>query len=215
MTENQQPVSTPFNEKIRLIRFRMKKERLRFSDEIRLVPRWLIFLVIALFVAAQAAGLIINLSGIAGAPWPPGYSKTVASLILAGAITALAIPLAVLLFLVAYVNRDAERRGMNSTLWTLLVLVLLPAYVAIGFIIYFLVREPLPFKCPHCGATVTARFNFCPRCKYNLRPACPQCQREVSETDHYCPHCAFQLTAAREDASALTVTAQSSADRPS
>jgi len=63
----------------------------------------------------------------------------------------------------------------------------------IGLIIYLLVREPLPYSCPQCGTTVSARFNFCPNCKYNLHPACPQCQREVSDTDKFCPFCATEL----------------------
>lgn len=213
MSEYQQPVNEPFNEKLRLIRFRMKKEHLRFSDEIHLIPRWLITLVIVLFIAAQVTAMIINLSGIKGGLWPVGYSETVASLALAGIVTAAAIPLACLLFLIGYVNRDAKRRGMNSTLWTLLVIILLPAYIATGFIIYFLMREPLPYNCPQCGMTVSARFNYCPHCKYNLRPACPQCKREVSETDRYCPHCAYALAAATGGERVLSNTAQPNTGR--
>lgn len=208
MSEHQQPVNEPFNEKLRLIRFRMKKEHLRFSDEINLIPRWLITLVIVLFIAAQVTAMIINLSGISGGLWPVQYSETVASLALAGIVTAFAIPLAGLLFLIGYVNHDAKRRGMNSTLWTLLVIILLPAYIATGFIIYFLMREPLPYNCPQCGMTVSARFNYCPHCKYNLRPACPQCKREVSETDCYCPHCACALAAATGGERVLSDIAQ-------
>jgi len=44
----------------------------------------------------------------------------------------------------------------------LLVLVLMPGYLVLGFIIYLLMREPLPYNCPQCGTTVGARFNFCP-----------------------------------------------------
>src|ERR1700751_2308475 len=86
---------------------------------------------------------------------------------------------------------------MNSTLWTLLVILLFPAYFAIGFIVYFLMREPLPYPCPRCGSTVGARFNFCPNCKCNLRPACPNCKREVVETDKFCPYCAQDLRAGK------------------
>ena len=82
---------------------------------------------------------------------------------------------------------------MNPGLWTLLVLLLSGGYFFIGFIIYLLVREPLPFTCPQCSASVNARFNFCPNCKCNLHPACPQCQREVSDTDKFCPYCAAEL----------------------
>src|SRR5262249_10534931 len=93
-----------------------------------------------------------------------------------------------------YVYRDARRRGMNAVLWTLLVIILLPAWLLLGFVIYFLVREPLPYHCTQCGAMVSARFNYCPNCKYHLRPACSHCQREVGEFDPYCPHCGNDIT---------------------
>jgi len=57
-------------------------------------------------------------------------------------------------------------------------------------------REPLPYNCPQCGATVDARFNFCPNCKCNLHPACPQCKREVAEADKFCAYCGQGLVAA-------------------
>jgi predicted amidophosphoribosyltransferase len=82
-------------------------------------------------------------------------------------------------------------------LWTLLA-IFVP--YGIGLIIYFLMREPLPYNCPGCGATVNARFNFCPDCKYNLRPSCPQCKREVRLQDHYCPYCAQELAKAQSPA---------------
>jgi RNA polymerase subunit RPABC4/transcription elongation factor Spt4 len=82
---------------------------------------------------------------------------------------------------------------MNSTLWTFLVLILMPSSLVLGFIIYLLMREPLPYNCPQCGAIVDARFNFCPNCKCNLHPACPNCKREVVETDKYCAYCGFDL----------------------
>src|SRR5437660_9802622 len=62
-------------------------------------------------------------------------------------------------------------------------------------LIYFLMREPLPYACPQCGASVSARFNFCPNCKCNLQPSCPQCKREVAELDKFCPYCGTDLAA--------------------
>jgi len=121
------------------------------------------------------------------------YSPALASLALAGIVTAVSLILAGLIFMVAYVNRDSKRRGMNSALWTLLVLILSPGWLIIGFVIYFLMREPMPYSCPQCGKTVGARFNFCPNCKCNLHPSCPQCKREVVETDRFCPYCAYEL----------------------
>src|SRR5258707_11157794 len=110
-----------------------------------------------------------------------------------GIITGVSLVFAVMIFMVGYVNKDAKRRGMHSALWTFLVLVLMPGYLVLGFIIYLLMREPLPYNCPQCGTTVGARFNFCPNCKCNLHPACPQCKREVAETDKFCPYCGQDL----------------------
>jgi hypothetical protein len=113
-----------------------------------------------------------------------------------GIITGVSLMIAMMIFMVGYVNADAKRRGMNSTLWTFLVLVLMPGYLVLGFIIYLLMREPLPFPCPQCGATVGARFNYCPNCKCNLHPTCPQCKREVVEGDKFCAFCGQDLGAA-------------------
>jgi hypothetical protein len=197
MTDYQQKVSGSFNERMRLIRLRKKKEKLRFWDEFRIIPRWLIVLVILLFLAAQVIALLVNLMVDKDQIFPPELQSepALASLALAAIITGVSLVLGSLILLVGYVNRDAKRRGMNSALWTLLVIVLLPAWTFVGFLIYFLMREPLPYNCPQCGATVGARFNFCPSCKCNLHPSCPQCKREVVETDKYCPYCAYELAA--------------------
>jgi hypothetical protein len=178
---------TKFNEKMRRIRWRMSKESFRFGDEIKLIPRWLVVLVIVLY----AVGMVIMELGIVlgGKPFPE-ESLAVNTLGMAGIATAVSFVVACLLFLFGYVNRDAKRRGMNSTLWTLLVIFV--PYL-IGLIVYFLLREPLPFKCPQCGETVSAHFNFCPSCKFNLRPNCPQCKQEVRSEDRYCPHCGYEL----------------------
>jgi zinc-ribbon domain len=199
MTDYAQRASNSFNERMRLIRFRRKRENLRFWDEFKIVPRWLVALVILLFILAQVIGYVVNTHGLAnnGEIFPPELKNdpALASLALAGIITACALVIAPFLLLFGYVNRDAKRRGMNSTLWTLLVILLFPAYFAIGFIIYFLMREPLPYPCPQCGTTVGARFNFCPNCKCNLYPSCPQCKHEVAESDKFCPFCGNDLKA--------------------
>jgi len=197
MTDYAQRASNSFNERMRLIRFRRKRENLRFWDEFKLVPRWLVAVVILLFILAQVIAYIVNSKGLAnnGEMFPPELKNdpVLASLALAGIITGIALVIAPFLFLFGYVNRDAKRRNMNSTLWTLLVIVLFPAYLAVGFIIYFLMREPLPYPCPQCGNAVGARFNFCPNCKCNLFPSCPQCKREVAESDKFCPNCGNDL----------------------
>jgi hypothetical protein len=192
-------MSDAFNERLRLIRFRRKRERSRFRDELRIIPKWLIWTCVVLYLVALVIGLTVNLNGFAdhGEVFPGDESLRqqpfLSCLALAGAITAVAFTLSALLFMLGYVFRDAKRRGMNPALWTLLVLILSAGYFLIGLIIYLLVREPLPFTCPQCASTVNARFNFCPNCKYNLHPACPQCQREVADEDKFCPYCATEL----------------------
>lgn len=200
MPDYSQRVSDSFNERMRLIRLRRKKENLRFWEEFRIIPRWLIALVIVLFLVAQAIALFVNLNAahFGGEIFPPDLKNdpATASVALAGIVTAVSLVMASLIFMVAYVNRDAKRRGMNSTLWTLLVLILSPGWLIIGFVIYFLMREPMPYPCPQCGSTVGARFNFCPNCKCNLHPSCPQCKHEIAETDKFCPYCGNDLKAA-------------------
>jgi MFS family permease len=192
-------MSDAFNERLRMIRFRRKRERSRFRDELRIIPKWLVWTCIVLTAIALIIGMAVNIHGIqTGGPMFPGdesmrHQPELSCLALAGVITLTAFFMALLLLMLGYVYRDAKRRGMHAGLWTILVLILSPAYGVIGLIIYLLVREPLPYTCPQCASTVNARFNFCPNCKYNLHPACPQCQREVSDTDKFCPFCATEL----------------------
>jgi hypothetical protein len=198
MTDYPQQLSDSWSERMRLIRFRRKREKgLRFWQEFKLVPAWLRYMVPVLWAIAVALAVAINLNpemndGVVFPPELRGH-PVVQSFALSGIVTLISLFLGCYLFMIAYVNRDAKRRGMNSGLWTFLVLVLTPAYFAIGFIVYFLMRQPLPYNCPQCGTTVGARFNFCPNCKCNLHPSCPQCKMEVVEGDKFCPYCAYDL----------------------
>jgi RNA polymerase subunit RPABC4/transcription elongation factor Spt4 len=187
MAESRQPpIEKPQIEKSmtdRIPRNRFpSREKFRFSTEIRIIPRWLVIAVAVVDVIALAIAIRINWNGLGNH----------SALVIAGAVTACSIAVAAYIFLVAYINRDAKRRGMSPTLWTLLVM-FLPGAPLSGCIIYFLVREPLPFNCPQCGFVVRADFNFCPHCKSNLRMACPHCGREVGEGHRYCPNCAWEL----------------------
>ena len=198
MTEYPQRAGdSSWSERKRLIRFRRKRENLRFWEEFKLVPRGLIWIVVVLYLIAVGIAVTVNLNPALhdGDMFPPELRghPVVQSFALAGIVTAVAFFFAFFIFLVGYVNRDAKRRGMNSGLWTFLVMVLSPAYFAIGFIIYFLMRQPLPYNCPQCATTVDARYNFCPNCKCNLHPSCPQCKQGVVEGDKYCPYCAQEL----------------------
>jgi hypothetical protein len=197
MTEYPQGATNSFSERMRMVRFRRKNERLRFWDEMKIVPRWLFWVLGVLFLAAQATAAYVNQSGgLKPDFFPPGLQDHpgLASLGLGAAVTAFWLIFASFVLLTGYVNRDAKRRGMSPGLWTFLVVVLWPAYFAIGYIIYFLLREPLPYACPQCGTVVGARFNYCPNCKRHLHPCCPQCKSDVVETDKYCPNCGQELS---------------------
>jgi len=197
MADYSQKVTSSFNERMRLMRVRRKREKIRFWDEFRIIPRWVIGLVTVLFLIAQGIALLVNLSAPERGDqiFPPELQnhRVLASLALAGIITLVSIFFATFIFMTAYVNRDASRRGMNAALWTILILIFLPTWGLIGLVIYFLVREPLPYPCPQCSASVSARFNFCPNCKCNLQPSCPNCKREVAELDKFCPFCGTDL----------------------
>ncbi len=192
-------MSEAFNERLRLIRFRRKRERSKFTEELRVIPRWLVWTCLTLSVLALVIGVSVNLAnmGTDRGTFPPelGNQPLLASLALGGLIAVMAILISATLFMFGYVYRDAKRRGMHPVLWTIVVLILSPSFGVLGLIIYLLVREPLPFPCPQCATSVSARFNFCPNCKTNLHPACPHCQREVADTDKFCPYCGNDLVA--------------------
>ena len=74
------------------------------------------------------------------------------------------------ILLIGYVNADAKRRQMRYVMWTLLA-IFVPN--AIGIILYFLLRDPLPRPCPACGKSAGGTFSFCPYCGSGLALSCP------------------------------------------
>jgi hypothetical protein len=203
MASVEQNVTSAWNERMRLIRLRRRKESLTFWGEFKIIPRWLVWTVLVLFLIAQGSALWANLDPLhlvhPNEPmFPPELSRwpPLASLALAGVVALVSLVFASMIFLTAYVYQDAKRRGMNAAVWMLVCIVFFPAYLVLGFIIYLLVREPLPYPCPQCGTSVGARMNFCPSCRCDLRPTCPTCKREVLETDRYCASCGTSLAPA-------------------
>ena len=57
--------------------------------------------------------------------------------------------------LIGYVYGDAKRRQMRYVMWTLLA-IFIPN--AIGMILYFILRDPLPKPCPGCGHIEKAKI---------------------------------------------------------
>src|SRR6266446_1269485 len=113
MIEDPQGIKSFFSEKMRLIRFRRKKERLRFWQEFKLVPRWLIWMVVVLFLVAQIIGQMVlhfklaNHQEVFGPELDsdPGAAGAALFGIIAGA----SLVLAIMVFMVGYVNIDAKR----------------------------------------------------------------------------------------------------------
>jgi RNA polymerase subunit RPABC4/transcription elongation factor Spt4 len=183
-----------WNERLRMMRLRRKKEAFHFSEQFRIVPKWLKILCAILYLIAVFIGVAVVINAPDTRPAEMRDNSALSALAVAGVITLVSIFLAACIFMIGYVNRDSRRRGMNSALWTWFVLLMLPTSVGIiGFVIYLLMREPLPYACPRCEKLVGPRFNFCPNCKCNLHPSCPNCKREIVETDKFCPYCATDL----------------------
>ncbi|HKH99043.1 MAG TPA: zinc ribbon domain-containing protein [Candidatus Sulfotelmatobacter sp.] len=151
-----------------------------FGDELRFIPRWAWVLAGLVLVCIPVLFTVV----LAHDPKAPPFWGRV------GLGTLCGIFLSFYCLLIGYVNRDAGRRGMNRWVWTLLAM-FVPN--ALGIILYFLLRQPLPSLCPQCGTALQTGFNFCPRCSFKLSPSCPQCQRVVGVNDVYCPYCATSL----------------------
>lgn len=160
---------------------RTSEEKFDIREEIKLIPSWAVVLAILIFAALQ---VLLHMVLFPRDPHAPPLALRIFFGFLPGCV------LAFLVLLVGYVNQDTKVRGMNRTLWTLLV-IFVPN--AIGFIIYFLMRQPARATCPQCNAMVSPVFNYCPRCKFNLHPACPQCHRAIQVGDMFCPYCASEL----------------------
>jgi len=150
------------------------------KSEIKIVPVWAWALAGIPFIAAQ---WFFNIAVARHANAPPAWARPLLGLLL-GVVAG-----SFVLF-IGYINRDAKRRGMSPTLWTL-VAILIPN--GLGILLYFILRQSLRSTCPQCGNAVQPGFNFCPCCSCKLSPSCPQCQRVVGVNDVYCPHCGTSL----------------------
>lgn len=178
------------NDKVKVVRWRMKREPFHFKDEFRLIPLWYKNLLWVLYALALVVFELINYFA---RPMSPDVPFPLSALAMAGIVTGVWIGASCLLLLFCYIYYDAKRREMRAVAWLLLA-IFVPDLI--GVILYFLLRDPLPYRCPQCGAEANPRFNFCPQCKYDLQeapPACPQCKREVRPDHRYCPYCGRDL----------------------
>jgi RNA polymerase subunit RPABC4/transcription elongation factor Spt4 len=159
------------------------REKFDVRQEIKLIPGWSVVLAVVLFLGMQWLFM--------GYIWPSEQNPPPLPVQILMTTFAASI-LAFFVLLIAYVNKDAGRRGMSRTLWTLIV-IFVPN--GIGFIIYFVVRQPLLLNCPQCGNIVSPGVNFCPSCRFSFSPTCPQCRSAVNPGDAFCPRCGLDLGA--------------------
>jgi RNA polymerase subunit RPABC4/transcription elongation factor Spt4 len=159
----------------------------RFRNELRVIPRaaWGvgIFLYLAIAIGLTVA---IHFSGGQEFQGMPAPVKLLFPFIVSLLIF---VPAA----LIGYVNGDAKRRGMRYVMWTLLA-ILVPD--AIGIILYFILRDPLPKPCTGCGTVVRPGFAFCPKCGTEVRPACSSCGKAIEPDWLNCAYCGKKIAAA-------------------
>ena len=120
----------------------------RFTKELRVIPKaawivawfWLLCFTVPLFffVAPTDLGKFVAPTEIV--KWPRwGQALFIYGIFLLTVA---------LVALIGYVYGDAKRRQMPYVMWTLLA-TFVP--YAIGTILYFILRDPLPKPCPGCG----------------------------------------------------------------
>lgn len=155
------------------------KQRSQRTDDLGMIPWWSVVLAVIVFAAMQYVvhfvlphhkPEMLPMRLLMGYSWGTLFASYV--------------------LLVGYVSRDVRRRNMPPGLWMLIVVVM-PG--GIGAIVYFLLRQPILSRCPHCAAEIASSYNFCPQCQFQMAPVCGQCYRGVEITDVYCKQCGHDL----------------------
>lgn len=149
------------------------------EDQLSLIPAWSVILAIIVFVAIQYL-----FQGV----MPHHRHEMLPMRILMGYSWGTA--LATYVLLIGYVSRDVKRRNMSAGLWMLVVIVM-PG--GIGAVVYFLLRQPILSRCPHCSTEITSGIHYCPQCQFQVAPVCGRCFRGVQITDVYCTQCGHDL----------------------
>ncbi len=126
------------------------------------MSRFQIFQVVPRSVrrVAPAIGLCVVLASLVAALVKRG-DGAVAVLLYSVAGVVLGSVVTVWLLSVGYVYADARRRAMRPALWAALV-VLFPHLL--GFLLYFVLRQPLAVRCLACGQMASGTQRFCSWC---------------------------------------------------
>jgi lipid-A-disaccharide synthase-like uncharacterized protein len=152
------------------------------GDSLSMIPLWSIILAIVAFVGWQ---YFMN-----GEPPSHHHPTKLQQATHVAFVFMTGTALASYVLLVGYVSRDVKRRNMPAALWMLIVL-LMPG--GIGAVVYFLLRQPIMMRCPHCTTELAASVHFCPQCQFQVAPVCGQCFRGVQITDVYCAQCGHEV----------------------
>jgi hypothetical protein len=161
----------------------LRRAQSQFQQDTKLIPIWAYVLAGCFFIGIQA---LIHMVLVPMDPRPKPRAYTIVWGVLFGMF------MAFYMLMIGFVTRDSKRRGMNPIVWTLILVSLLPS--GVGFIVYFLLREPVAMKCPHCSAAIGVDQNFCTQCSFQLKPICNSCRRALADDDVYCAQCGTSVT---------------------
>jgi hypothetical protein len=155
----------------------------RFTQELRVIPKaaWIVAGFVNLCCTLPMFLLVLPSDPEVG-KWPRWGQAL--------CLCAMFLFMVAWIALIGYVYGDAKRRQMRYVMWTLLA-IFVPN--AIGIILYFILRDPLPKPCPGCGHIEKSGFPFCPRCGTLLQPTCSKCHKPVEPTWANCAHCGEHL----------------------
>jgi hypothetical protein len=139
---------------------------MKLDEFLSIVPR---AVRIWALVLAGCELLLALAMGVWTAVHQSDLGPSIATMVIYGiAAFALCAVLAVWLLCLGFVFGDARRRDMQPVLWVL-VAALVPHLL--GFLLYFVMRQPIASICAHCGRTISNHPRFCPWCGVGLVPS--------------------------------------------
>src|SRR5258708_15848876 len=114
-------MSDAWNQRLRMIRFRRKRERSTFREELRILPKWLVWTCVGLYILALIIGTGVNLHNMhTSDPIFPDDSlrgdPVLSCLGLQGASPSMPPFLPFFFLTFAFVFRDANPPGCNPAL---------------------------------------------------------------------------------------------------